>query len=163
MNINQLNQNIELQTKLSIEKRRSLVNWFNKQNVEIQLLVFNEQKNQYFKLKSTIEDQNIVSICAYYLAIAEFYNKEIVMNKKNKSQSLDNISKHLNLEIKKAKKLRKKEKREKLLNLISVVERLKDDGYSLRNISKYLAAKHRFNVSHVYIANFIKEFELCMK
>ena len=52
---NQINPEIisslEFHTKLSKEQRKKLINWFNKQNVEFQIMVFEEQRNQYFKMK----------------------------------------------------------------------------------------------------------------
>lgn len=161
MNIlEQLNQNIELLTKLSVEKRKSLINWFNKQNIEIQLLIFNEQKNQFFKLKSQAEHHSLIPLASFYLAINLHVEQEKQFDKKNASHSLQNLSKLTSFEIKKNKTMRAKEKREKLLNLISILKTLRAEKYSLRGISRYLRSKHRFDVSHAYIADFLKEFDL---
>ena len=35
---------LEFHAKLSKEKRKTLINWFNKQNIEFQILIFDEQK-----------------------------------------------------------------------------------------------------------------------
>ena len=68
--------NLELHTKLSKEQRKSLINWFNKQNIEFQILIFDEQKNQYFKLKNEVINKNFLSLASFLLAIKYFYNKE---------------------------------------------------------------------------------------
>ena len=41
---------LEFYTKLSQEQRKRLINWFKNQNVEFQILIFEEQRNQFFKL-----------------------------------------------------------------------------------------------------------------
>ena len=41
---------LEFHTKLSKEERKRHINWFNKQNIEFQIMIFDEQKNQFFKL-----------------------------------------------------------------------------------------------------------------
>ena len=88
-----------------------------------------------------------------------FYRQERQLKEKNKSQSLDLLGNISNFSIKQHKKIRIKEKREKLLNLWSVVQKLKLEKYSFREISKYIRQRHRFDVSHSYIAKLWKEIE----
>ena len=52
---------LEFHTKLSKEQRKKLINWFNKQNVEFQIMIFEEQRNQYFKLKNECAIKDILS------------------------------------------------------------------------------------------------------
>lgn len=63
------------------------------------------------------------------------------------------------MKLKKHKKLRKKEKREKLLNIWSVVQKLKSEKYSFRDISQYIRQRHRFDVSHTYISKMWRELK----
>ena len=60
---------LEFHTKLSKEQRKTLINWFNKQNIEFQILIFDEQKNQFFKLKNEGIDKKLLSLVSYLLAI----------------------------------------------------------------------------------------------
>ncbi|NBK99018.1 MAG: hypothetical protein EOM50_13560, partial [Erysipelotrichia bacterium] len=76
---------LEFHTKLSKEQRKTLINWFNKQNIEFQILIFDEQKNQFFKLKNEGIDKKLLSLASYFLAIKHFYDKEQLLKSKNKS------------------------------------------------------------------------------
>ena len=67
---------LESCTKLSQDQRKKLINWFKNQNVEFQVLVFDEQKNQYFKLKNEGADKNILSLASFLLGIKNFFDKE---------------------------------------------------------------------------------------
>jgi len=67
---------LEFHTKLSKEQQKTLINWFNKQNIEFQILIFDEQKNQFFKLKNEGIDKKLLSLASYLLAIKHFYDKE---------------------------------------------------------------------------------------
>ena len=61
----------EFHTKLSKEQRKTLINWFNKQNIEFQILIFDEQKNQFFKLKNEGIDKKLLSLASFLLAICK--------------------------------------------------------------------------------------------
>lgn len=130
-----------------------------RQNVLVQIDVFKEQKNQFFKLQNQEVNAEIVPLAAFYLAIDKYYQLSDSNNIKNKSNSLEKAGQVSQLYIKKGKKLRKKEKFEKLLDLRHKLIELQEEGYSLRNIKKYLKGAHGFDVSHTYIADRIKEFE----
>jgi len=86
---NQVNPEIitslELNTKLSLDQRKKLINWFSKQNAEFQIIIFEEQKNQFFKLKNEGGNKNILSLASYVLAIKYFHDKEQLLKSKNKS------------------------------------------------------------------------------
>ncbi|MFA7084953.1 MAG: hypothetical protein WC141_10560 [Arcobacteraceae bacterium] len=154
-----LNTQIEQATACSIEKRKKLVSWFSRQNTAVQIEVFIEQRNQFFKLNNRNAKMEIVSLASFLLAIDLFYQKEKNGNKKNKSQNIDLIRNISQFEVKKHKKIRIKEKREKLLNIWSVVQKLKSEEYSFRDISKYIRKRHRFDASHTYIIRLWKELE----
>lgn len=94
---NQINPEIitslEFHTKLSQDQRKKLVNWFNKQNIDFQILIFDEQKNKFFKLKNEGADKNILSLASFLLGIKNFFDKEQLLKSKNKSQSLNELGK----------------------------------------------------------------------
>jgi len=157
--IEKYTQRIEICTKTSTKQRRILVNWFNKQNILIQINIFKEQKNQFFKLKKTNAEENTITLSAFFIAIDIFYKKEQLQKNKNKSQNLETISSISNFSINKFRKQRYKHKKEKLMNMWSVVQKLKNENFSFRDISKYIRQKHRFEVSHTYIMKIWKELE----
>lgn len=148
---------LELLTKLSQDQRKSYGNWFNRQNVEFQILVFKEQRNEYFKLKNLYGNKDILPLAAFCLAIKHFYVKEKLLKSKNKSQSLEEIGNLSKIELVKMKKQKPKQKQQTLLNMLSVIEQLNNGGYSLREIASILKNKYRVEVSHTYIGNFINE------
>lgn len=154
-----LNRQIEQATACSIEKRKQLTHWFSKQNVDVQIDVFNEQRNQFFKYKGKIESNDVLALSAFFLAILYFKKQEQQLKEKNKSQSLDLLGNISNFSIKQHRKLRMKEKREKLLNIWSTVQKLKSEEYSFRSIAQYIRQRHRFEVSHTYISKLWKELQ----
>lgn len=151
---------IDLITQLSNDGRKKLINWFARQDDELQIAIFEEQRNQFFKLKVQSVDMKVIALSAFILSIKIFFDKELLLQKKNKSSSLDELGKTADYQIRRFKRTRKKEKEEKLLNLISVVRKLKMEKYSYRHICDYLKKFHRFEVSHTYLAKFIKEHKI---
>jgi hypothetical protein len=145
--------------KFSKKEQKKLINWFSNQNILIQIDIFEEQKNQFFKLKNKCKEVEVVPLAAFLLAIHYFNSLESEKNSKNKQNNLATSSKISRFAILKAKKERYKEKREKLLNLWSKVQELKAEGFSFRQISDYLRGHHRFEVSHTYIRNVWEELE----
>lgn len=150
---------LENKTKLSSVSRKKLLNWLSRQNIEIQVEVFKEQKNQFFKLQQTIKIVEILPLVAFYLAIEKYYQKEDVENKKNKTLNLDSLDGISNFSIMKYQKNKIKIKREKLLNIWSVLQKLKKENFSTREISVFIKQKHRIDVSHSYIQQIWKEIE----
>ncbi len=150
--------NIEFYTKLSIEQRKKIINWFNKQNVEFQILVFEEQRNQFFKLKNEGTSKDILSLASFLLAVKYFYDKEQLLKSKNKSQSLIELGKLGKIEKIKLKKEKPKQKHQLLLSMDSIIGALHNDGYSSRNIEKILLKKYKKEVSHSYINSYIQKY-----
>ncbi|MDD3476292.1 MAG: hypothetical protein PHI38_05440 [Sulfurimonas sp.] len=159
LNLTELEESFVFYTKFSLEETQKLCRWFRKQNTFVQIEIFKEQRNQFFKYIELIDIKEIVPLVAFYMAIKNFYNLENQQNLKNKSMQLKNIEKSSNLSIKQFRKSKVKVKRDKLLNLWSVIERLRTEGFSFREISIYLKSKHRFSVSHTYISSVWKELE----
>ena len=111
---------LEFCTKLSKEQRKTRINWFNKQNIEFQILIFEEQRNQFFKLKNEGADKNILSLASFLLAIEHFYNKEHFLKSKNKSQTLNELKNIGKIERVKIKKEKPKQKSWFFLNLVQI-------------------------------------------
>ena len=149
---------LEFHTKLSKEQRKTLINWFNKQNIEFQILIFDEQKNQFFKLKNEGIDKKLLSLASYLLAIKHFYDKEQLLKSKNKSQTLSELGGIAKLERIKLKKEKPKQKLQMLLSIHSVILALHNDGYSLRDIKQHLQSKYRKTISHTYLSQYINEY-----
>lgn len=146
-------------TKLSKKEQKKLVNWFARQNILIQINIFSEQKNQFFKLKSEMTEVDILPLAAFLLAIQYFYSLEQSISSKSKHANLSTSKNLSKFRIRKAKKERYKEKREKLLNLWAIVVNLKSEDFSFRQIADYLRGHHRFEVSHTYIHKIWEELE----
>jgi hypothetical protein len=148
-----------LHTKLSKKNQKKLVNWFARQNILVQINIFGEQKNQFFKLKNEGLEVDILPLVAFLLSIQYFYSLESSSNSKSKHNNLSTSKNLGKFRIRKAKKERYKAKREKLLNLWAIVVNLKSEDFSFRQIAEYLRGHHRFVVSHTYIHNLWKELE----
>ena len=149
---------LEFHTKLSKEQRRTLINWFNRQNIEFQILIFDEQKNQFFKLKNEGIDKKLLSLVSFLLAIKHFYDKEQLLKSKNKNQTLDELGTINKIERIKLKKEKPKQKLQMLLNLHSVILKLNEDGFSLRDIKQHLETKYRKTISHTYLSKYINKY-----
>ena len=149
---------LEFYTKLSQEQRKRLINWFKNQNVEFQILIFDEQRNQFFKLRNEGAAKNILSLASYLLSIKHFYDKEQLLKSKNKSQSLNELENAGKIERVKLKKEKPKQKLQMLLSIHSVILALHNDGYSLRDITQHLQSKYRKTISHTYLSQYINEY-----
>lgn len=150
----------ELITKISIERRKQLIRWFARQNLDFQLLVFEKQSNHYFKLKNEGIDKKILSFSSFILALQELYQQEQILKSKNKSQSLDKLGNLSRIEKIKLRKEKVQPKLQMLLNLHSVIESLYLEGLSSRKIQEYLFAKHKRSVSHTLISKYISKYIL---
>ena len=148
---------LEFCTKLSKEQRKTRINWFKNQNIEFQIIIFEEQKNQFFKLKNEGTIKEILSLASFLLAIEHFYNKEQLLRSKNKSQSLNELGNIGKIEKVKLKKEKPKQKLQMLLSIHSVILALHNDGYSLRDIKQHLQSKYRKTISHTYLSQYINE------
>lgn len=127
-----------------------LSNFFIRQSIFVQYQIIREQKNQFFQLKH-LEHALILS---FYKAIDIFYHQFKAKNLKNKTNSLISMPDIININILKEKKEKIFPKKERLLNYISVVKRLKTEGYSYRQMSIHLKKFYNFQVSHTYIQRF---------
>lgn len=157
--LQQIIKEIEKQTLFPNEQRRSLTRWFNKQNEIIQVDIFKEQKEQFFRLRNKNSSSNTIALSAFYLAINKFFEKDKILQKKNKSHNLDYLKSVTEFAILKNEEVRTNDVREKLLNFSSFIFTMQKKGKSLRKIKKDLLNIYKFEVSHTSISNFIKEFE----
>jgi len=157
--LQQIIKEIEKQTLFSNEQRKILIRWFNKQNELIQVDIFKEQKEQYFKLRSKNLSSNTISLSAFFLAINKYYQKDKILQKKNKSHNLRYLKSVTEFAIKKNEEMRTNDVKEKLLNFPSFIFTMQKKGKSLRKIKKDLLNIYKFDVSHTSINKFIKEFK----
>ena len=145
--------------KQTNEKQKKLLSWFSKQNDELKMKVLKEKKNQFFLYKQSNKELKYEELdyIALIAAINIIYEKLDYINKKNKSKSLDEISEISTLELASLKKSKSSHKYDAILNKISIVSRLRETGFSWRNISKYLKIKYRLVVSHAYLRKVYEE------
>ena len=156
--INIIHKSFVYTTKLSDKQSKQLIRWFNKQNILIQIDIKKEERNQYFKLNQTEIDQSLVSLCAFYTAIAKFYNLEIDSKKKDKSHSLSKTAKISDVLSKQKHKVRTSPKEQRLLNLRNKIFDLKKDGHSVHSIVSVLQNPPiNLNVSNTYIHTIFPE------
>ena len=153
-------QQLEQLTKQSSSRQKSLINWFNKQNIVIKTTICTEQKNKFFKLsKSKNASKEVIPLAAFYLAINKYYQLDNLGFDKNKGTNIHSIRKVSSFLAKKYQTKKIHKKREKLLNIWSVIQYLHTESYSFRKMSEYILQHHRFSVSHTYIHNLWIELE----
>lgn len=159
MTQNNINTIVDDITKMSSMRRKQLINWFAKQNIEIQCVIFENQRSEYFRIQNLNKDlaQNIISLISFCLAIKKMNNDHDLLKSKNKTIDLKNIEKISEIELLSIKKVKKKEKYDFLLDRISKIEELYDNGKSTREIATYIRKVYRKNISHQYIYQFIKK------
>ncbi|MDX4049285.1 hypothetical protein Q6A83_00670 [Aliarcobacter skirrowii] len=158
--IDEIRTMFEIVTKISVEQKAKLLRWFARQNLELQILVFEKQSNHYFKLKNENINKKILSLASFILALEELYQQEQILKSKNKSQSLDRLGNLSKIERIKLRKEKSQPKKEILLNLHSVIESLYIEGYSSRKINEYLLNKHKRSISHTLISKYINTYIL---
>jgi hypothetical protein len=156
-----LNNSFVKITKLSQKNRKMMIKWFLEQNILVQIDVFKEQKNQYFKLQNTQKnlDESFVALCSFYLSIAEFHQISIKSFKKNKDYDLQSTKKQSEFNRKKNKRPRLHKKREFLLDIWAKIQEKKADGLSDRDIAEDMLYEFNFEISHTYICQLWKEIE----
>lgn len=150
----------EIVTKISIERRKQLIRWFARQNLDFQLLVFEKQNNHYFKLKNENINKKILSLASFILSLEELYQQEQILKSKNKSQSLDRLCNISKIERIKLRKEKSQPKQEMLLNLHSVIENLYLEDFSSRKIQHFLLIRHKKSISHTSISKYINTYIL---
>lgn len=151
-----MNKNIEDYLPSSVDKCKQSVRFIYKKSIKLITELKNQEKCKYFELKAQPEhlDSSTIStistlVCAYEL------HQRVIGKYKAKDGDLNGINSTF-LHIISKKKIRKKAKFEKLENLHSVLQILVDNDYSTREMAKYLLTRHRFEVSHSYINEYIK-------
>jgi len=138
-------------------EQKVLINFFKKQDLLVQIEIFKEQKNQYFKNKHIVEN-SYLSLFAFFKSIDIFYIKFKKKFYKNKTYDLKSQSSIVEINILKDKKQKQSIKKERFLNYVSVVKKLKNEGYSYRKMSKHFATYYKYDVSHTYLKQMIDKF-----
>lgn len=151
---------ISTQIRTSNDGQKRLINWFAKQNNEIKLKIFEEKRKQFFKLKQEIDKNvEVIDYLSFISSIKVIHEKLNYKNKKNKSKSLNELVDISTLELASLKKSQKKEKYEAIVNRYSIIEKLRNENISWRNISQIFKVKYRLNLSHQYIKCVYEELE----
>jgi len=99
-----------------------------------------------------------LALFSFFEAIKIFQIKFQKKFHKNKTYNLKSQSSIIEINILRDKKQIKSIKKERFLNYISVVKRLKNEGYSYRKISVHFAKYYKFDVSHTYLKKMIDKF-----
>jgi len=156
-----LNKKLDKYVKLSQEQRQKKLRWLFRQSEELQLEAFVLQKKYYFELsKYKDENQSLLYLAACTLAAREIYDLLKMQKGKNRSQNIYSVKNPTSMQAKQLKKYIDSDKWDKLLNLKNKILVLKDqEGLSYRQISNFLHRYHRLEVSHSYVATFIKKMK----
>ena len=136
---------------------KKLVAFFAKQDVVVQINIFKEQRNQFFKYEKKVH-ANHLPLYAFLCAISIYYQKFKLKFYKNKTFDIKSQSSLVDVNILKDKKQKICIKRERFLNYISVSKRLREEGYSYRKMSAHFQKYYKYNVSHTYLRKMCKEF-----
>lgn len=156
-----LKNKLNTYTKLSPLKRSQSLKWIAKQNEELILYAFEKQKNYLFKLSKYEEaNKSILYQSAFCLAADELYNLHHAKKGKNKVMNLNEIGDRTTMQIKHFKREQPTVKYDRLLNLKGKILTLIDEeGFSYREVSKFLKKYHRFEVSHTLIGKFYNDMK----
>lgn len=148
----------ERETKISLDKQKKLGNWFTKIPIKKKILIFKEQRNNFYKLKNNAQnaqvvDDNLISVIAFYLAIDKFYQNEKNRKLKNKTMKMERTITETYTEP------RRKVKRDQLLDRWSQIQEWRAEGKSSRKTARAYTSKYRLSISHQYILDVWNEVE----
>ena len=148
---------VERSLPASTDKCRQDIRWVYGQPIEAILMFQKVQQETYFELKKSKgglsnEEVFLISSLKSAYELRRFVNKKSI----NQIDDIEELRIIQKLNISKHRPNRKQAKREWLLNHKSEIEAMLAAEYSTRAMSKYFLSKHRFNVSHTLINNFIK-------
>ncbi len=144
---------IEKLTYLNSRERKQAFNSFKSLCLYRQVQLSGKILDQYYKLK--IKHKNNIALLASMLIVMSKWKKEQkLLNAKNSNMSLDYIS--IEDTIQETENLGS-EKYERIVTLLPIINKLRESRKSWRIIEKYLQKKHKFDVSHTYLAKKSKE------
>lgn len=141
-------ETIEKLTKLNLESQNQRLRFLAKVDVCIKLEIMQDQKQLFHKMKSQNKEieNTVLTYISLLLAIDKFLDENDGVNLRAIKLRGSNHS--------------KKVKREKLLGYWAIVRTLKlEQNMSYREISKYFAKYHKFEVSYSTIYELWNELE----
>jgi len=148
---------IEKESQISMKNQRKLIRWFSRQNYEIWIEVFREQKKYFFKMKNMHDGYDLIdlTLLSYITALSDISFKINSKSTKRRESNLKDIKSSIHVRSKQMKICRKRDKYERLLNLKSVIFQLHTiEKMSFYQISNYLKKWHKLEVSHTYLRKF---------
>jgi len=134
-----------------------LINFFAKQDIIVQIEIFKEQKNKFFKIKNQTTKKDPL-LLSFYEAINIYFIKFNKKFYKNKTYNLISQKNITNTNILKDMKEKNSVKKDRFLNYISIFEKLKEEGYSYRKMSLHFSRYYKYDVSHTYIRQMFNRF-----
>ena len=145
--------------RMDAEEFAEMLRWFGRQELPIQLEIFNEQKEMYQKEKKEISNQYKIDQIASRLALLARASKAIYKKmsydlRKNHDRNLDPLAETTKLRIQKIKKLRERKKGDKYKKIkkrIVLIDQLLQEGLTWREIALYLAKYSKFKVNEAYL------------
>ena len=145
--------------RMDAEEFAEMLRWFGRQELPIQIEVFDEQRKIYQKEKKEFSAQYKTDQIASRLALLARASKAIYkkMNydlRKNYDRNLDSLAETTRLRIQKIKKLRERKKGDKYKKIkkrIVLIDQLLQEGLTWREIALYLAKYSKFKVNAAYL------------
>lgn len=153
--------NILAYTNIQISHLKNLDNFWKNQNLTVKYDIFNEKRNEFFKLKNLNPSAELsaLEMASFYSAINNFYNLKEKGMKKNKTFSTVEIKKYESFIIKSSNKSPKISKKENfLIDKSSIVQNLIDENRSYREMSNFLKKYYKMTISHTYIKQIIEKY-----
>lgn len=149
------NENITINSLVKFDK------FFSKQNLEVKKDIFQQKKNEFFKLKNenSSADHSALELVSFYVAINNFYNLKEKINKRNENLSTKELKDYENLMINSIEKDRKITMKENfIIDKSSIINKLIQQNTSLRNMSIFFKNNYKKNISHTFINNTIRKY-----
>lgn len=146
--------NIYTLTGLSDEQLKQNCRWFCQQGQPLKVDIFKVQKREFYRQKGNYPDVDLslISLSAFYLAIAQVKQQVSSFSSKNRDDDLSGVAQTTRLRAKQHKNHKQRPKYQKLLNLQSVLLTLIDkEAYSYRDVASYIQRYHHFEVSHTLV------------
>jgi len=141
-------------TRTDLKKRKSLVNWFDKQseNIQVEALASMLKCAKEKKVaKGMLKEHLFSSLIETLKQMHKIETKNAMERGMDSSQGRQLTDMRIERIIASRSSLKKSKKRDLILDRLNDISRMKEKGLSWREISFYLKKYHRINISHSYL------------
>jgi len=145
------------------------IKWLISQPEEIVLKAIKLQRDLFFKYRAEKKDldPDRLTLLSLIKAAETFYNAEHPTSFKNpdrnldllKQKILDRIERHEIRQIDKKKKKRESKKKKKIMELITEIKIMREQGQSFQVIADYIQKYHKTKLHPTYISKLLHKLE----